>query len=75
MKQYPVIEVFKTNIAAYREFLAVATAIKQCFPEAGVSFDPDDLDCIVRVESPALNAERVISIIRGQGYVCEILPD
>jgi len=69
------IEVFKTNIETVDESNLVLGILTNNFPELRINFDLDDFDKILRVEGNNLIIVQIISIIRENGFYCEVLPD
>ncbi|SDD24539.1 hypothetical protein [Niabella drilacis] len=68
------IEVFKTNVldkAAARE---LAKSLRRLFPGSKISFDLDDCDRILRIESPApIDVRQVTFSLKTEGYRADVL--
>ena len=72
------LEIFRTSLncpdvaAALRRQLAA-----QLPPGTRISFDLDDCDRVLRVQTPGppLDVARVVATLRESGYLCEPLPD
>ncbi len=72
------VEVFRTNIAAEAVALGVRRALHQQFAALRISFDLDDCDRILRIESPHAGPElwaQVLAVVRGLGVAIDVLPD
>ena len=71
------IEVFKTNIETEDQSRMVAWRIAQSFRCYKVNFDLQDVDRILRIESPgeAINSEVVTELLNALGFRAEVLPD
>ena len=73
------VEVFRTNVATSAHGAAVLRALRARFPALVGSFDLDDCDRVLRVQSarpagPAVWAA-VVSLVRDLGVDIEVLPD
>ena len=68
------VEVFRTDIYAKTEAQAMIAMLSGIVPEAVITFDLEDCDKVLRIESPILEVSNVISLMQVHGYVCEILP-
>lgn len=67
------IEVFKTNVdEAYRAQDLVAVLL-QHLPGRKINFDLHDCDKILRVEGENFLAEKVVSLVKQNGFMCNIL--
>ena len=69
------IEVFKTDIHRASEASWVALALKSSYKLKHVSFDLEDCDRILRVESEKIDADQIVAKLTGLGFQCSILPD
>ena len=71
--EYPVVEVFKTNVQDEKQGQKMISLIRKFDSQSKVNFDLDDCDRILRVESNRLKAVRVIHILAKEGFECEEL--
>lgn len=69
------IEVFKTNISEQHIADGIVIDLYQRLPLLSISFDLDDCDKILRVESEDIIIAKVHQIVRSQGYLCEVLEE
>ncbi|HEV7381275.1 MAG TPA: hypothetical protein VGN64_15865 [Dyadobacter sp.] len=71
------IEVFKTNVADSCEARLLMEVLKLHFHMMKVSFDLEDCDKVLRVQSESgmISAVTIIGLLRGLGYCAEVLPD
>lgn len=71
------IEVFKTNIAEPHAAGLVMEVIHLHFHTLKASFDLEDCDKILRIqaESGSIPAAGIIRLLRGMGYIAEVLQD
>jgi hypothetical protein len=71
------VEVFQTNVPNRRTAAALLRQLQQQFPTCRITFDLDDCDRILRVQSPAgpPDAPAVVAVLQASGYACSILPD
>ncbi len=67
------VEVFKTNITEVAEANLVIVQLKQMLTNARISFDLDDCDKILRVESQFIDCQDIVYLLKQLGYCCEIL--
>ena len=75
----PLVEVFRTNVAAAWQAAAVVRALHNRFPALTATLDLDDCDRVLRVESchgagPAL-WQQVLGVVRALGVEIDVLPD
>lgn len=64
------IHIFKTDIGPLCSNCQVHKALNANSEIANWSIDPDDADCILRINSSTLPAQTIISIINGFGHSC-----
>ena len=67
------VEVFKTNVEEDAASGLLIQYLLLHFPESKISFDLDDCDKILRVEAVNICIEKIISIMKGKGYQCEVV--
>jgi hypothetical protein len=67
------VEVFTTNVqeAAHANYLVVM--LRKIFPESSITFDLDDCDKVLRVESDKVDSSVVITLLNSKNFRCEIL--
>ena len=74
----PDLEVFRTTITCPLAAAALRDVLLQGLPAgARVSFDLDDCDRVLRVQTPGrpLAVAQVVATLQESGYLCEPLPD
>jgi hypothetical protein len=71
------VEVFRTNVANLREAMLLLQNLQACFPTCRITFDLDDCDRVLRIESPdgPPDATAVAALLQARGCVCIPLPD
>lgn len=67
------VEVFKTNVDEVDTCEQLIRQVLQHFPHSRVNFDMEDCDRILRVEADTVMPEKIIEILRANGYFCEVL--
>ena len=67
------VEVFKTNVAEAGQANELVSLLQQHFPSGRITFDLEDCDRVLRIESNNVNSERVISILGEKNVACSIL--
>lgn len=67
------VEVFKTNVPNISESVVIVDKLLLHFPQNKINFDLGDCDRILRVEGENICAEKIVSLVTGGGYECEIL--
>ena len=72
-KSVQMIEVFKTNVRKQSEAKRVVAVLLKHFPCSKINFDLDDCDKILRVEGDAFVVERVMNLVKENGYYCDVL--
>ena len=67
--------IFATNIKTERD-KAIISAVLNDTPEIEQwSIDLEDIDSVLRIVSPTLNAEKIIQIIKEQDFKCSELSE
>ena len=70
------IEVFRTNITYPLQAAIISDRISQYFPEYRVTFDLQDCDRIMRIETKGIvDVTEVARIVNSIGFSASILPD
>ena len=69
------IEIFKTDIQDLAEASLVGLLLKSSYNIKKISFDLQDCDRILKVESAQINASQIVDKLMGLGIQCAILPD
>jgi len=70
------VEVFKTNIELEQEAGLVLKKIEKRIPNSRITFDLEDCDHILRVESGSqINPNLIIEEVSALGFQVSILPD
>jgi hypothetical protein len=67
------VEVFKTNVQKVYQADMLVNALLQFFPDSIINFDLDDCDKILRIEGSSIITERVMMLIKQNGYQCRLL--
>jgi hypothetical protein len=67
------IEVFKTNVEEACRAQDLVAVLLQHFPGRKINFDLHDCDKILRVEGENFLVEKVVSLVKQNGFVCNIL--
>jgi len=67
------IEVFKTNVKRQSEAKKVIGILLQHFPCSKINFDLKDCDRILRIEGEKFVAEKVMTLVKENGYYCDVL--
>lgn len=62
--------IFRTNIRTKQERHCVAQALSNHDKIQRWTIDQQDVDCVLRVESEAIAAEQIISVINQHGFEC-----
>ena len=69
------IEIFKTDIQDLAEASLVGLLLKSSYNIKKISFDLQDCDRILKVESAQINPSQIVEKLTGLGIQCAILPD
>lgn len=71
------VEVFKTNVQYKDHADRLVSEIHTAFPEYTATFDLEDCDKILRVQSAegAVLAKHLIELVKKCGFLAEVLPD
>lgn len=67
------VEVFKTNITEEHIAAFILERLQKEIPEARISFDLEDCDKILRIESPAITIQHITKQVQKLGFYCEVL--
>jgi len=67
------VEVFKTNVQYEKQALALEAALLRRLPHFTISFDLDDCDKILRVKGQDILPNKIIEVLRINGYQCQVL--
>ncbi|WP_375324907.1 hypothetical protein [Flagellimonas sp. GZD32] len=68
------VHVFKTSVQRKGEVKKLRASLNGIIDQNGCwNFDLEDCDNILRVESQNLNAPRITSLLKSQGFRCEEL--
>ena len=67
------IEVFRTNVSEQAEARNLVFRLLGLYPSGGITFDLEDCDNVLRVESATVCPNAVISLVEACGFSCEIL--
>lgn len=67
------VEVFKTDIQEANASNRVVCQLLAQFPGSRITFDLEDCDKILRVESTIVASETIILLLNNSGYQCQVL--
>ncbi|WP_257670090.1 hypothetical protein [Parapedobacter tibetensis] len=68
-----VVEIFKTDVSDSGQAEALSKSLKPMVADGRVTFDLEDVDKILRIESEGGIAEQVIRFLDANGYSCKLL--
>jgi hypothetical protein len=74
LEKMKIVEVFKTNVSEDEQAKLLIGKLLADFPDYRINFDLEDCDKILRVEAGLIEAERIIHLVKINGYHCELLP-
>jgi hypothetical protein len=71
------VEVFKTNVESPHAARQLTQALTERIPAARISFDLEDKDRILRIETQWQNLDvaQIIAFLREERFACEVLED
>jgi hypothetical protein len=67
------IEVFKTNVETANDAKNIIQLLLRHFPASRINFDLEDCDKILRVEGKDFSSDKVIILVKENGFHCAIL--
>ena len=67
------VEVFKTNVLKQKQAIFLLSALSENFPLHKINFDLNDCDKILRVEGKNISRQKIILLLKKNGYQCEVL--
>jgi hypothetical protein len=67
------VEVFKTNVQKKVQSKMLLCILSEAFPSFKINFDLSDCDKVLRVEGDNMEALRIMILVKGYGFKCEIL--
>jgi hypothetical protein len=67
------IEVFKTDVKKVSQAKKVTALLLDHFPCSKINFDLQDCDKVPRVEGEHFIIEKIIEVIKENGYECAVL--
>jgi hypothetical protein len=67
------VEVFQTNVSQEHQANSLITQLLQHFPDSKINFDLDDCDRILRIEGLNFLADRVMLLLKENGFNCSLL--
>ena len=67
------VEVFSTNVAGNDQVNMLVQELLVHFPSSKINFDLEDCDKILRVEGEPVWPEKIIAVLKSNGYRCSIL--
>jgi len=69
------VEIFKTNVEEKPEAYRVLSVLNEHFPSCRINFDLHDCDRILRIEGYDYCVEKVMLVVKEQGFECSLLED
>lgn len=67
------IEVFRTDVLENAQAHHLTNKLAGLLPHGMITFDLEDCDKVLRVESETICADAIISLMKANGFRCEIL--
>lgn len=67
------IEVFKTNVETVSDAGNMIKILLQHFPCSKINFDLQDCDKILRVEGKDFSIDKVLIVLKENGFHCSVL--
>lgn len=67
------VEAFKTNVQKTAQSKMLLYILSEAFPSSKINFDLSDCDKVLRVEDDNVESSRIMIILKGHGFTCEIL--
>ena len=67
------IEVFKTDVEEASHAKNLVALLLQQFPGSRINFDLHDCDRILRIEGESFAVEKVMAVVKENGFTCKIL--
>ena len=67
------IEVFKTDVQHSTEAGRLLSLLQAHFPASRINFDLDDCDRILRLEGNDFDPDKVVSLVKTNGFHCVVL--
>jgi hypothetical protein len=69
--------VYRTTVISWSAAKALLDQLRRLFPDWCISFDLEDCDKVLRVESPddSIPTDFIASLLQRSGYECQPLPD
>ena len=74
---FKMIEIYKTNITKKEHALSIEQKIKKRFPHYHITFDLEDCDRILRIDTfdQILNHNAILELVTEKSFYIEVLPD
>ena len=70
---FKMIEVFKTNVQEACIAKDLVALLLRHFPDTKINFDLEDCDKILRVEGEDFITEKVMMVVKENGFMCTVL--
>ena len=67
------VEVFKTNVQKKAQTKMLLCVLYEAFPSFKVNIDLSDCDKVLRVEGDNIEALRIMTLVKENGFKCEVL--
>lgn len=74
-KKDSMIEVFVTNVNKESEAEVILSKLRKRFPEVDFNLDLEDCDKVLRVEGIYFNIEEIQTLLRINGFVCDVMTE
>ncbi|OSZ73778.1 hypothetical protein CAP36_17390 [Chitinophagaceae bacterium IBVUCB2] len=67
------VEIFKTDVQKKSQSKMLNCILSEAFPSFKINFDLSDCDKVLRVEGENVTAQRIMILVKQQGFTCEVL--
>ena len=67
------VEVFKTNVGKKAESKRLLGILSEAFPSYKINFDLSDCDKVLRIEGEKIRIQRIVMLVKENGFKCEAL--
>lgn len=67
------VEVFKTNVQKKWQTKMLLCILSAAFPSFRFNIDLFDCDKVLRVEGDTIEAQKVMKLVKENGFTCEVL--
>ena len=70
---FPMVEIFKTNIDDKMHAEQVVDLLNNHFPAFMINFDLHDCDKILRVKGDSIPVNEIVNLVSAKGFDCSLL--